>query len=87
MPRWRVPYAVGPAVAYASEAWADWISGQPPKATVTGVRLTRRTMHFDAGPSLAALGLTPRPIRQALADTVAWLRQVGQLPAPPQKNT
>ena len=79
VPRWRVPYPVGLAVAWASELWADRVSGRTPKATVTGVRLTRRTMHFDASRSLAALGLTPRPARESLADAVAWLRETGQI--------
>ena len=79
VPRWRVPYPVGLAVAYLSEAWADLATGRPPKATVTGVRLTRRTMHFDASRSLAELGLAPRPVRRSLADAVAWLRRAGQL--------
>ena len=46
VPRWRVPYALGLAVAAVSEAWADRVTGRPPRATLTGVRLTRRTMHF-----------------------------------------
>jgi dihydroflavonol-4-reductase len=79
VPRWRVPYPVGLAFAWLSEAWADHVSGRTPKATVTGVRLTRRTMHFDASRSLAALGLTPRPVRESLADAVAWLRQAGEI--------
>lgn len=79
VPRWRVPYPVGLAVAVASEFWADRVSGIAPKATVTGVRLTRRTMHFDARRSLDELGLTPRPIRESLADAVAWLRATGQI--------
>jgi len=79
VPRWRVPYPVGLAVAVASEFWADRVSGTTPKATVTGVRLTRRTMHFDATRSLAELGLNPRPIRDSLADAVAWLRSTGQI--------
>jgi dihydroflavonol-4-reductase len=79
VPRWRVPYPVGLAVACFSEFWADHVTGQTPKATLTGVRLTRRTMHFDASRSLAALGLTPRPARTSLADAVAWLRQTGQI--------
>jgi dihydroflavonol-4-reductase len=79
VPRWRVPYPVGLAIALVSEAWADHVSGRTPKATLTGVRLTRRTMHFDASRSLQALGLTPRPARQSLADTVDWLRRTGQI--------
>jgi dihydroflavonol-4-reductase len=80
VPRLRVPYAAGLAVAYLSEFWADWVSGCPPKATVTGVRLSRRIMHFDPSGSLAELSLTPRPIRDALRDAVSWLRQTGRLP-------
>ena len=79
VPRWRVPYAVGLTVAWFSEFWADHVTGQAPKATLTGVRLTRRTMHFDASRSLAALGLTLRPARESLVDAVAWLRQNGQI--------
>lgn len=79
VPKWRVPYAMGLAVAHFSEFWADHVSGVAPKATVTGVRLTQRTMHFDPSRSLEALGLTPRPVRESLEDAVAWLRQVGQI--------
>jgi dihydroflavonol-4-reductase len=75
VPRWSVPYPVGLAVAVVSEVWADLISGKPPKATVTGVRLTRRRMEFDARASLNALGLAPRPISESLRDAVAWLRE------------
>ncbi len=87
VPRWRVPYGVGMAVAVASEWWADHVSGRAPRATVTGIRLTRRTMHFDASRSLAALDLEPRPVRESLTDAVEWLRKQGDLPqATPQET-
>ena len=73
-PRWRVPYPVALATAYASEFVADTFTGRVPAATVTGVKLTRRRMHFDASRSLAELGLTPRPVRESVADAVAWFR-------------
>ena len=79
VPRWSVPYPVGLAVAFASEWVADHVTGRTPKATVTGVRLTRRTMHFDASRSLAELGLVPRPVAESLADAVAWLRDSGRI--------
>src|SRR5262249_14590635 len=47
VPRWRVPYAVGLAAAVVSEFWADHVTGRAPRASVTGVRLARRIMHFD----------------------------------------
>ncbi len=82
VPRWRVPYVAGLAVAYISEFWSDHMSGHTPKATVTGVRLARRIMHFDASRSQAELELSPRPIREAVADAVLWLRQSGQIAVP-----
>ncbi len=76
-PRWRVPYPVALAAAYVSEFVADVFTGTTPAASVTGVKLTRRRMHFDASRSLAELGLTPRPVRDSLAEAVAWFRRVG----------
>jgi dihydroflavonol-4-reductase len=81
-PRWRVPYGVALGVAYVSELVADLVTHRPPAATVTGVKLTRRRMHFDARRSLEELGLHPRPATEALADAVAWFRKVGWLSGP-----
>jgi dihydroflavonol-4-reductase len=79
VPRWHVPYAAGLAAAYLSELWSDHVTGRPPMATVTGLRLARRIMHFDPTRSLSALGLRPRPIRESLADALIWLRTSGKL--------
>ena len=78
-PRWKVPHPIGLAVAWINEAWADHVSGRMPMATVTGLRLARRLMHFDPSRSLAELGLQPRNIDQSLEDAVAWLRDSGLL--------
>lgn len=79
-PRRRVPYPVALAAAYVSEWVADVFTHEPPLATVTGVKLTRRRMHFDPRRSLQELGLHPRPAAESLADAVAWFREVGWLP-------
>jgi dihydroflavonol-4-reductase len=76
-PRWRVPYALALTAAYVSELVADVVTHRPPAATVTGVKLTRRRMHFDPRRSLAELGLQPRPVDTSLADAVAWFRSIG----------
>jgi dihydroflavonol-4-reductase len=78
-PRWRVPFAVALAAAYADEFLADICPKRSPVATVTGVKLTRRTMYFDARRSLDELRLQPRPVEQSLADAVAWFREQGWL--------
>jgi dihydroflavonol-4-reductase len=79
VPRWRVPYSMGIAVAWFSELVADHLTGKAPKATVTGVRLAKRTMHFDSSRSLAELGLQPRPIHESLADALTWLTISGRV--------
>lgn len=76
-PRWKVPFAVALVAACVSEIVADTWTRRAPAATLTGVLLTRRRMHFDASASLAELGVTPRPVRQAVAEAVGWFRQVG----------
>jgi dihydroflavonol-4-reductase len=76
-PRWRVPYPVALTAAYVSEFIADVFTHRMPAATVTGVKLTRRRMHFDARRSLAELNLHPRPVADTLAETVAWFRALG----------
>ncbi len=76
-PTWRVPYALALTVAYLGEFIADIATRRSPAATVTGVKLTRRTMHFDARESLAELRLHPRPIDESLADAVSWFREQG----------
>lgn len=73
-PRWRVPYPVALTAAYVSEFLADVATHRSPAATVTGVKLTRRRMHFDARRSLTELGLQPRPVAESLADAVAWFQ-------------
>jgi dihydroflavonol-4-reductase len=75
-PSRRVPYAVAVAAAYVSEFVADTWTHRMPLATVTGVRLTRRVMTFDPRRSLDELGLRPRPVREALADALAWFRDM-----------
>jgi dihydroflavonol-4-reductase len=83
-PRWRVPYPLALAAAYISEFVADVFTHCPPAATVTGVKLTRRRMHFDPTRSLTELGLAPRPATDSLRDAVAWFREMGWLPEQPR---
>jgi dihydroflavonol-4-reductase len=63
-------------VAYVSEFLADVVTHRIPAATVTGVKLTRRRMHFDPSRSLSELGLKPRPVADSLADAVNWFREI-----------
>jgi dihydroflavonol-4-reductase len=74
VPARRVPYALALSYAWCSELWSDWVSGKSPKATITGVRLGKRIMHFDSRHTDSELGLSKRPIRESLEEVVSWLR-------------
>jgi dihydroflavonol-4-reductase len=74
-PQWTIPYSAALAIGWLSELWADHISHRMPMATVTGVRLTRRSMHFDPSQTFEELGLKPRPIEESARDAVQWYRQ------------
>jgi dihydroflavonol-4-reductase len=80
VPRWRVPYSMAITAAWFSEKIADHLTRRAPKATLTGVRLAKRIMHFDSSRSLSELGLEPRSIRESLADAIGWLRSTGRIP-------
>jgi dihydroflavonol-4-reductase len=86
VPRWRVPYPLGLAVAAFSELWADTVTGRTPNATRTGLRLARRILHFDSSVSRAEIGLQPRSIAESLADAVSWLRGSGYLSGPVSRS-
>ena len=75
IPRRRVPYALALATGWWSERWADHVSHRTPMATVTGVRLARRSMFFDPSATLAELDLQPRSIEESSRDAVDWYRQ------------
>ena len=78
-PRWQVPYPVALLVAHASEWVADHVTGEMPLATVTGVKLTRYSMHFDGEQSRKDLGLKSRAVEESARDEIAWFRQKGWL--------
>lgn len=77
VPRYKVPYSLALAVAWFSECWADNVDGKMPMATMTGVRLTKRSMFFDPSASLSELEIQPRPIRESARDAVESYRQQG----------
>lgn len=77
VPRFKVPYLAALTVAWFSECWANHVDGKMPMATLTGVRLTQRSMFFDASASLSELKLRPRSIQESAHDAVASYRQQG----------
>jgi len=77
LPTRRVPYGVALATAYLSEWIADVFTHRMPAASVTGVKLTRRRMHFDASRTWSELNITPRPVDATLHEVIEWFRHIG----------
>jgi dihydroflavonol-4-reductase len=75
VPQWTIPYSAALAIGWFSELWADYISHRMPMATVTGVRLTKRSMYFDPSETFAELDLSPRPLEESARDAVLWYRE------------
>lgn len=72
-PSRRVPYGVARAAA-AIEAGLARLTGRPPRAPVTGVRLAGRHCRFDNTRARESLGFAPRPVADCIAEAVRWYR-------------
>ncbi len=79
IPKWKVPYSLALSVACISEIVANILTKTEPLASITGVLLTRRTMHFDSSNTFQELGLIPRPLKATLKDAITWWRKEGIL--------
>ena len=75
-PKTKIPHWLAERMAEFGEGIA-FITGQPPRAPLAGVRLARNKMWFDAGKAVRELGLPQTPPEQAFADAVAWFRANG----------
>jgi dihydroflavonol-4-reductase len=71
-PKVRLPYWPILGLAYLDEFWATHVSGKPPRMPVAGVKMAKKFMYFDSSMAIRELGLPQTPVRQALAEAVAW---------------
>ncbi|HVS26288.1 MAG TPA: hopanoid-associated sugar epimerase [Burkholderiales bacterium] len=76
-PRVRLPHNLVLPIAYLAEAWAWLTDGSEPRATVDGVRLSKKYMFFSIEKAQRELGYHPRAVEQALKDAVDWFRANG----------
>jgi len=76
-PKIKLPYWPVLGMAYVDEFCATYIRHQPPRMPVAAIRMAKKYMYFDNRKAIQYLGLTLTPVRQALADAVAWFREHG----------
>lgn len=76
-----LPGAVALAIGFADE----WIEGQVmhkrPRVSAEAVRVALRSIPLDISKAEVELGYAPRPIDDALAEAVAWLRRDEAVPS------
>ncbi|HEX3501689.1 MAG TPA: hopanoid-associated sugar epimerase [Stellaceae bacterium] len=75
----RLPLAPLMPVAWLAEGLAS-ITGKEPFVTRDGLRMARKKMYFSSAKAASELGYAPRPVRQGLAEAIAWFRQAGYCP-------
>lgn len=75
----QVPRAAIYPVAIAAEATARIMGGEP-FVTIDGLRLAKKKMFFSSAKAIREFDYRPGPVRQALADAVAWFRAAGYCP-------
>jgi dihydroflavonol-4-reductase len=74
-PRLRIPYPAAIAFAAVSQTWAK-ITGGKTLVTLQGVRALQARLAVTSAKAERELGWKHRPLRETLADEVAWYRSV-----------
>ncbi|MGH8013506.1 MAG: hopanoid-associated sugar epimerase [Candidatus Binataceae bacterium] len=76
-PRIKIPYAVAFGFALGAEAVARAFTRRPPRASLTEVRMSRKSMFFDDSKARCELDYAPGPVDEALAREIKFFRQIG----------
>jgi farnesol dehydrogenase len=77
MPKRRLPDGVARAAGVLQKGWAR-LRHTTPALTPDLVEVYRHDWAYSSARAEKELGYQPRPLRQGLAETVAWLRETGQ---------
>lgn len=75
-PKRKIPHWLALRVAEANEMYS-FVTGRPPRAPVSGVKMAAHKMWFNPAKAVVMLGLPQTPPRQAFADAVQWFRRNG----------
>jgi dihydroflavonol-4-reductase len=77
MPKWRAPYALALAAAYADDLRCRVDLEATPNVPLEGVRLSRERMYADSSKAQRELDFHATSVREALERAVAWYRANG----------
>ena len=77
MPKTQLPYGAALLAGLVDTAIVAQVTGKPPKAPLTGVRLAGRRVSFSSAKAQAGLGWTSAPFEEALRDALGWFKAKG----------
>jgi dihydroflavonol-4-reductase len=77
-PRIELPEALVWPAAWLMEGLAR-LTGIPPMMTTDQIKMARHKMFYSSAKAMRELGYSPRPLRAAVEDAVAWFRANGRL--------
>ena len=64
-------------LAYANKWIADYVTHQPPRIPLEGVKMAKYRMHYDCSKAVRELGLPQPPVEIALEKAARWFRSHG----------
>ena len=79
MPKTKMPYGVALMAGAVDTGVVSTITGKPPKAPLTGVRLAGRQVSFSSEKAARDLGWRAAPMKPALKSMLDWAMQKGLL--------
>jgi len=74
MPKVKLPYQVALLAGLIDTGFVARITGKPPKAPLTGVRLAGRRVEFSSKKATLELGWSADPAVDALEETINWFQ-------------
>lgn len=78
-PKTKMPYWVAYLAGAVDTKLISAVTGRPPKAPLTGVKLAGRQVSFSSEKAASELGWRATPVEAALRDMLQWARESGLL--------
>ena len=73
-PSIKLPRQVIYPIAWLGETWASLSNGPEPRATIDGLKMSRKKMYFSSARAIAELGYRWRPAKESIVDAIEWFK-------------
>ncbi|MBF0558446.1 MAG: NAD-dependent epimerase/dehydratase family protein [Nitrospirae bacterium] len=74
-PKYRLPYLPVLLAAYVDETVSTLLTHQPPRIPLTGVRMAKKYMYFDASKAVKELHMPQSPVDHAMSRAIEWFKE------------